>query len=76
MDKTRRGVLAKEILTNPLWEEVFDEMGKYYYEEFRASKDADERIKIGLANDMLDDFKATLVDAVVDGMTINVGDNT
>jgi hypothetical protein len=69
----RRSRLAREILENPLWKETFKELGQYYYEEFRACRDDESRRKIGIANDMLDDFEAFLTQAIAEGIT--VGDN-
>ena len=70
MDKVRRAALAKEILTNPLWEETFNDLNAYYYEQFRLASDLDTQRRIAMANDILDDFRDTLQDAVVNGVRL------
>ena len=70
MDKVRRGALAKEILANPLWEETFNDLNAYYYEQFRLASDLETQRRIAMANDLLDDFRDTLQEAVVNGVRL------
>ena len=70
MDKVRRAAFAKEILANPLWEETFNDLNAYYYEQFRLASDLDTQRRIAMANDILDDFRDTLQDAVVNGVRL------
>ena len=61
-------------MDNPLWKETFKLLGEYYYEAFRAADNNDDRLKIGLAADMLDDFESFLSLAINQGVK-QVGDN-
>lgn len=71
MDRSR---LAREILENPVWKETFQQLGEEYYEAFRAADSDEDRRKIGIAHDILDDFESTLRLAVNQGVK-QVGDN-
>ena len=71
MDRSR---LAHEIVTNPVWKETFEQLGEYYYDAFRSADNDEERRKIGIANDILDDFESFLNLAINQGVK-QVGDN-
>ena len=71
MDRKR---LAADIINNPLWGETIEALGRYYYEGFRQAKSLEDRNRIALANDILDDFQSFLELALQEGIT-DVGDN-
>ena len=79
MDSELKSMHAREILNNPLWEELFNDLSMYYYEQFRVNLDPQMRERIAIAHDMLDDFQTQLEASVSEGMVVPlkaVGDNT
>jgi len=77
MDLKHKSGLAKEILNNPVWTEIFEDLSKYYYQAWREQPNMRDRI--AMAHDMLDDFQTQLEASVMEGEVVPlkaVGDNT
>lgn len=64
--------LAKELLGNPLWEQVFTLLSAKYVENITRSKweDADKREKLYLKYRVLQEIKAELTEAVSSGKIV------
>ena len=78
MDPKLKSMYANEILTNPLWPELFESLSLYYYTQFRVNTDPTTRDRIALAHDLLDDFQTQLEATVMEGSAVPlklVGDN-
>lgn len=58
---------AEIIKENPLWEQMFEDFGQYYYAQFRRHTDLEMRNRISLSVDMLEDFKIMLEAYIIEG---------
>lgn len=74
--KDQKANLARAIINNPVWPEIFEDMQQGYFTQFVANTDKENRERIALAIDMMGDFRDQLEAYIVNDTDINqVGDN-
>lgn len=76
ISKERKSVLAQDIIENPIWDEVYDDMKKDLFDEFCSNIDLKSRERISMAMDLINDLRVKIEAKMVEGIQLKiVGDN-
>ena len=76
MEAGRKAMLAQQILDNPLWDDLYEDMKQDLFEQFCSDINLQTRERISLAVDLIDDLREKIEAKMVEGTTLNmVGDN-
>ena len=76
MEAGRKAMLAQQILDNPIWDDLYEDMKQDLFEQFCSNVDLKTRERISMAVDLIDDLKEKIEAKMVEGTTLNiVGDN-
>lgn len=76
MDDKQRADLAKRIIDNPIWQEVWEEFEWDMFQEFRLHADLATRERVSMAMDMIDDIKSKVEAKMTYNVPLKiVGDN-
>ncbi len=76
MDDKQRADLAKRIIDNPIWQEVWEEFEWDMFQEFRLHADLATRERVSMAMDIIDDIKSKVEAKMTYNVPLKiVGDN-
>ena len=71
MNDKDRELYAAQIINNPLWVEICDELPRKWYMQFRATTDREMRDRLALAHDIWDEVRSEIEQTAAMGVEVS-----